>query len=55
MTELQAAYERLIQAGCRHGEALDKLAIKIGVDRDTVIRTLAKADRPSARRQPRGG
>jgi hypothetical protein len=38
-------YDRLIEVGCRHGEALEKLAIKIGVDRDTVVRTLAMADR----------
>jgi hypothetical protein len=38
-------YQRLRDAGCRHHEALEKLALKLGLDKGTVARTLEKAEK----------
>jgi hypothetical protein len=43
VTSLQTQYELLREAGCGHGEALGKLALKLGVDKATVERVLKRA------------
>lgn len=43
MTALEEMFNRLIKAGCGRGEALDKLAVKLDVDRATIARTLSRA------------
>jgi hypothetical protein len=45
VTELEVAYQRLRDGGCRHGEAIDKLALKLGLDVWTVKRSLVRAVR----------
>jgi len=36
-------FNALIDAGCSRGEAIDKLVVKLGVDRGTVNRALGRA------------
>jgi len=38
-------YQRLRDAGCKHFEAVEKLALKLALDKATVQRTLEKAEK----------
>ena len=54
MTDLQKMYADLLAAGCIEGEACDRLAAKLRVDRGTIKRILERAEtgqRP--RRKPK--
>jgi hypothetical protein len=44
MTALQELYLAYRTAGCRHHEALDKLALRLDLDRATVARVLDRAE-----------
>lgn len=43
MTKLQEAYTALRDAGHGHAAAIDRLAIRLGVDPGTVKRTLGRS------------
>jgi hypothetical protein len=45
LTALQEAYTALRGTGCGHGEALERLAVRLGVDKLTVKRTLGRAEK----------
>jgi hypothetical protein len=44
LTEIQAEYRRLRDAGLKHFAAVEQMALKFGLDKPTVARTLDKAD-----------
>jgi hypothetical protein len=44
VTALQRMYLAYRDAGCGHHEALDKLAVKLDLDRATVARVLDRAE-----------
>jgi len=43
-SELKILYRKYRDAGCRHFEAIEKLAMRLDLDKATVARTLDKAD-----------
>ena len=51
MTELQALYQKYRDAGCKHYEAVEKLALRLELDKATVRRTLTKAETADANEQ----
>ncbi len=55
MTELQRQYVAFRDAGCTHAEAIHKLARRLDLDRSSIARTLASAERADAKRQAAHG